>query len=88
VTVSVLGEKDVSISTRNLNREGPIPADVMRAMFDPFKRGVLAQNSRNHGVGLGLYIVDQILRPHGGRIEVSSVAELTTFTVHLPRRAP
>jgi phosphoserine phosphatase RsbU/P len=88
VTVSVRGEQEVSISTRNLNREGPIPADVMRAMFDPFKRGVLAANSRNHGVGLGLYIVDQIVRPHGGRIEVSSVAELTTFTVHLPRRAP
>jgi sigma-B regulation protein RsbU (phosphoserine phosphatase) len=91
VTVSVRGEEGVTISTRNVNREGPIPADVMRAMFEPFKRGVRAPTSRNRGVGLGLYIVDQIVRPHGGRIEVSSVGDSTTFTLHLPRgrhRAP
>ena len=38
------------------------------------------------GLGLGLYIVDQIARGHGGRAQVRSTsAEGTTFTVTLPR---
>jgi K+-sensing histidine kinase KdpD len=37
-------------------------------------------------VGLGLFIVREIVRAHGGRVEVRSGAEQgTTFTVHLPR---
>ena len=85
VAVSVHGTDDVVISTRNLNRKDAIRADVLRVMFEPFKRGVVTPSSRNRSVGLGLYIVDSIVKAHGGRIEVSSVEESTTFTVHLPR---
>jgi sigma-B regulation protein RsbU (phosphoserine phosphatase) len=38
-------------------------------------------------MGLGLYIVREIVAAHGGSIEArSSEAEGTTFTVRLPRR--
>ena len=37
-------------------------------------------------LGLGLYITRELVRAHGGTIEVSSLAESgTTFTVRLPR---
>jgi signal transduction histidine kinase len=40
-------------------------------------------------VGLGLYIVDHIVRAHGGTIDVHSTAsEGTTFIVRLPREPP
>jgi nitrogen-specific signal transduction histidine kinase len=35
-------------------------------------------------LGLGLYIASEIARAHGGMIDVSSTAELTTFTVRIP----
>jgi PAS domain S-box-containing protein len=41
------------------------------------------------GVGLDLYIVDHIIRAHGGTIDVhSTAAEGTTFVVRLPREPP
>ena len=65
----------------------PIPAAVLPHVFDPFRRG------EEHGVrdslGLGLYIVRQIVAAHGGRVEVRSDHETgTTFVVHLPFAAP
>jgi signal transduction histidine kinase len=41
------------------------------------------------GLGLGLFIVDQIARAHGGSVEVrSSDSEGTTFSVRWPRHPP
>ncbi|MET0386911.1 MAG: ATP-binding protein, partial [Polyangiales bacterium] len=38
------------------------------------------------GLGLGLYIVEQIVLTHGGTVEVSSTpADGTTFRIQLPR---
>ena len=38
-----------------------------------------------HNIGLGLYIVSEIVRAHGGAIRVDSDAGRgTTFSVHLP----
>jgi len=51
------------------------------ALFDPYRR---ATSSRG-GVGLGLYIVDQIARAHGGSVLVTSSEEQgTTFVVRIP----
>jgi signal transduction histidine kinase len=56
-------------------------------IFDPFKRAA-ARDEGAKGLGLGLYISQQIVEAHGGRIEVSSTAESgTTFTVKLPATA-
>jgi signal transduction histidine kinase len=53
-----------------------IPADQLPTIFEPFRRVA----SGPEGLGLGLYIVKEIVRAHGGTIEVrSSADEGTTF---------
>jgi sigma-B regulation protein RsbU (phosphoserine phosphatase) len=73
----------LEISNKNAN--GAIPAELRRTLFEPFKRGGPRAMSRNRSVGLGLYIVDQIVKGHGGRIDVHSDLEATTFAIALPR---
>lgn len=67
------------------NEGPPIPPDVQAGLFEPFRRG----RRDGTGLGLGLFIVDQIVRAHGGRIRVRSKPGLeTSFTICLPRRPP
>ncbi|NTX04500.1 MULTISPECIES: ATP-binding protein [Myxococcus] len=69
------------------NRGPVIPDDLVPVLFNPFRQGQHAQRRvAGGGLGLGLYIVEQIVRSHGGTVSVrSSEAEGTTFTVVLPR---
>jgi signal transduction histidine kinase len=70
------------------NRGEPIAPDLLPIVFDPFRRGVSEVHRRGEGVGLGLFIAEQIVRSHGGTIEVrSSREEGTTFSISLPRGA-
>jgi PAS domain S-box-containing protein len=62
----------------------PIDAQLQRHIFHPFKRGDASGNAWG-GVGLGLYIVEQIVAAHGGSVALrSDEASGTTFTVRLP----
>ena len=72
------------------NRGPAIPADRAASLFQPFTHGDArpADGNRPRGLGLGLYIVKQIVTAHGGTITFESSAALgTTFIVRLPRRA-
>jgi signal transduction histidine kinase/CheY-like chemotaxis protein len=68
------------------NRGRAIPRDLLPVIFDPFRQGArAAPRSAGGGLGLGLYIVEQIVRAHGGTVEVRSDAEQgTTFTASMP----
>ncbi|MEJ7598162.1 MAG: HAMP domain-containing sensor histidine kinase [Kofleriaceae bacterium] len=62
----------------------PIVPEVIGRIFDPFARGTTMR--RSGGLGLGLYIVEQIALAHGGScIARSSQEQGTTFTIELPR---
>jgi signal transduction histidine kinase len=70
---------EVALEVRN--RGAPIDAERLPSIFDPFQRG-----DASAGVGLGLYIVREIVRAHHGTVAVTStLSEGTTFTVKLPK---
>jgi PAS domain S-box-containing protein len=75
-------------ATIEVHNEGaPIPPELQRQVFEPFRRG--ARGAESGSVGLGLYISREIVRAHGGAISFrSTAAEGTTFAVELPLRAP
>jgi signal transduction histidine kinase len=54
-------------------------------LFDPYRQGQRSRGS-SQGLGLGLFITQEIVHAHGGRIDVhSTAAEGTRFSVTLPR---
>lgn len=64
---------------------GITPQDLPH-IFERFYRADKARARATGGTGLGLAIADQIVRSHGGRIEVASVVdEGSSFLVVLPR---
>jgi PAS domain S-box-containing protein len=84
VSVDGLGTAAVLVKVKNEGK--PIPPDLMPVLFEPFARG--ASDTSQHGLGLGLYVVKQIVAAHGGTIEVESNPEVgTLFTLLLPRTA-
>ena len=67
------------------NRGVPIPGELLPHLFDPFRAGT-ASRKPGGGLGLGLYIVSQIVRAHGGSVTVQSTAEHgTELALTLPR---
>lgn len=85
------GAADVAIAVRidgrnpdavaiEVENGGTLPESI-RA--NPFA----ATGGTSGGAGLGLYIVDQIARAHGGGVVTEASGGRTVFTVRLPRRA-
>jgi signal transduction histidine kinase len=85
IVVTFDGRRDDAVSLE-VHNEGCIPPELLPTLFDPF-RGSSTQRGRARGLGLGLFIVHEIVRAHGGTISVESSEERgTTFTITLPRR--
>jgi two-component system, sensor histidine kinase and response regulator len=71
-----------------IHNAGAIPPEVMPRLFDPFRRSSGRVERRSPGLGLGLFIAQQIALAHGGAVDVVSSEEAgTTVTVRLPRKA-
>lgn len=75
----------VRVEVHNLGT--PIPTERMPHIFDPFVRGRDgARSGGRSGLGLGLYITHEIVKAHGGSLQVRSTdAEGTCFWLNLPR---
>lgn len=65
------------------NDEPLIPPTELDSIFEPFRRGSNAKNTKGHGVGLSL--TKRIIELHEGQIDVESTKETgVNFTVYLP----
>lgn len=91
ITITAQGnDSDLIVKIRN--HGDPISPAEQEVIFDPLRRAAVQvkeggmQGVPGPGLGLGLYIVREIVEAHGGVILVeSSEEEGTTFTVQLPR---
>jgi signal transduction histidine kinase len=84
VTVSVAERVDSGIELEVNNAGAPIDPGLLSHIFDPFRRGAVSGGASG-GLGLGLFIAAEVVRAHGGTIDVASTAENgTTFRVVLP----
>ncbi len=65
---------------------GPgIPKEEQRLVFRKFVRGHAAMNMNVKGTGIGLALVDHIVKAHGGRVELASIpGQGSRFTILLP----
>lgn len=62
-----------------------IPLEVQRHLFEPFYRADTAETQQISGMGIGLYVVKEIVALHGGTVEIESTEGIgSTFTVYLP----
>jgi len=83
VTVhSSVGQSTFTLAVHNMGTA--IPAQIQPMLFRPMVRGAGDAHSGS-GVGLGLFIVAEIAKAHGGTVSLESSAEFgTTFSTVLP----
>lgn len=96
-----LPEHDITVTLRQMHNEQGhrviegrvidqgigIPKEAQPHLFERFYRAPNVEGSKTRGVGLGLYIVEELLRLHGGNIRVESsgvYGEGSTFIFTLP----
>ena len=88
VTLS-LRPRDGSAELRVRDTGSGIPQDALPYIFERFYRADPARSRHVEGTGLGLAVVNNIVRVHGGKIGVASEPGAgTTFTVDLPLERP
>lgn len=90
IRVSLDGKRDDELVLAVQNSGRPIPPRLMARLFDPLVReggedaGADSQVA-GANLGLGLYVVREIAKAHGGTVTVTSDDALTRFELRLPR---
>jgi signal transduction histidine kinase len=74
---------ETTISVHNELRDEPINPRVLARLFEPCHPSSEQEHART-GLGLGLYVAQQIVHAHGGTIVVASSSGGTTFRIALP----
>jgi len=82
--VEVIVSADANFVLSVSNKGAQIPRESQKRLFAPFTRGAVGADQQ--GLGLGLYIVAEIARAHGGTIDLASTADETRFTFCMPIR--
>ena len=88
VSLTLNGAAD-SVTLKVHNNGTPIAEEALATLFDPLVRSPsedICEPGASTSLGLGLFIVKEVVDAHKGSIEVTSTeAEGTTFTVVLPK---
>jgi signal transduction histidine kinase len=87
VRVALCGE-DAEVRVEVTNSGLTVDPSALSQLFDPLRRGAAYGDSHDlaGGLGLGLFIVREIAKAHGGEVEARSDEGETTFVVRLPRQ--
>ena len=84
--VAVTTREDGPGVALSVHNEGPpIRPENLSRIFEPMQRAGAEIDQTGRSVGLGLYIVREIVSAHGGTVDVTSDGGGTTFTAHLRR---
>src|SRR6185436_6125426 len=84
--VVTLRERDHAFELSVRDTGTGIPADALPRMFQRFYRVEGAVGRSHEGSGIGLALVQELVRVHGGTIDVrSTVGEGTEFVVRVPK---
>lgn len=79
LTIDTYQERD-SVCIEITDNGHGIPEDIQTRIFEPF----FTTKSMDEGTGIGLDIVQKIIKKHNGSISVNSVPGKTTFKVCIP----
>jgi two-component system OmpR family sensor kinase len=86
-TIEISAHADDDFAVIEVRDDGHgIPADAVERIFERFARVDPARTRSAGGVGLGLSIVDAIVKAHGGKCTVRSDEEETIFSLYMPLR--
>jgi len=75
-------ERDASVEVANAGQA--IPPETVATLFNPFKRASMNNPRNRTGMGLGLYIAQQIVREHQGELAYRYADGRVIFTLRLP----
>jgi signal transduction histidine kinase len=82
VTVAVDGD-DARV-TITIENAGAVAEEAAKHLFEPFL-GALEGGAHKKGLGLGLFVAREVVRAHGGELELTSAEGRTRVTFTLPR---
>lgn len=94
IIVSVDGTSTTEVTIAVENSGKPIAQKALATLFDPLVRGGAEDTDPTPSgpiganMGLGLYVVQEITKAHGGTVEVISNDSFTRFLMRLPRHPP
>ncbi len=82
-----VGEEDGQAVLRVRDSGMGISAELLPHVFDVFMQGPASLDRSQGGLGIGLALVRQLVRLHGGTVEAMSAGQGlgSTFTIRLPR---
>lgn len=83
IRVALKGDGEHALlSVHNLG--STIPVDTLKTLFDPMRRGpARAHHDEDASLGLGLFVVQQVAKAHGGDVTVEASGPETTFIMRL-----
>jgi signal transduction histidine kinase len=82
--ITLEAEREGSVVHVRVTDTGPgIPENIRKALFKAFHSG-----SKTGGIGLGLAIVAELLKAHGGSIRLDDTRPGTCFCLEVPDRTP
>ena len=67
------------------NASEPIPQEILENLFEPLRRYSTKEDETRRNLGLGLFIVREIARAHGGEVKVAMPDGFVNFQLLLPR---